>query len=226
MMRTVVMRMRQMCVRGRAIIATALALTLAALVSPAPDLDAQRPPDPSASVAQLQPGDLIRITVWRKPEFSGEFTIDQAGTPRHPLYKDIRVAGVPIADAERRIIELLKSYEQNPQVVIEPLFRVSVSGEVNSPALLTLPRETTVLQAIALAGGPSQRGTLQRVRIVRGTQTVDVDLTSPTAEWARRTVLSGDQILLVRRRNYLTEFVTPFAAIVGALAAIINITKG
>jgi len=211
--------------RGRTVVTAIAALFLAL----PPVSEAQTPPrvrDAGPLVeARLEPGDLIRITVWRKPEFSGEFTVDANGAPRHPLYKQVPVVGMPIAEAERRLVQFLTSYEQNPQVVIEPLFRVTVGGEVNNPSLLTLSRETTILQAIALAGGPTDRGRLNKVRIVRGSQQVETDLTQPDSEWAGRRILSGDQILVTRKRNWITEVVTPFAAIVGAAAALINITR-
>ena len=200
-----------------------LAISVVTLSTVYTDANAQ---PPSSSVEpRLAAGDIVRITVWRKPELSGEFTIGANGAPRHPLYKEVSVVNVPISEAEKKLITFLARYEENPQVVIEPLFRVSVGGEVVSPNLFTLPRETTVLQAIALAGGPTERGRLSRVRIVRGTQVIQADLTKPTSEWANREILSGDQILVTRKRNILSEIITPFAAIVGAIAAITTVAR-
>jgi polysaccharide export outer membrane protein len=204
------------------LLAVALALPAAGGAQTPP-----RAPQREAPVgeARLEPGDLIRITVWRKPELSGEFTIDAHGAPRHPLYKKVPVVGMPLAEAERRLVQFLTEYEQNPQVVIEPLFRVTIGGEVMTPNLFTLARETTVLQAIALAGGPTERGRLNKVRIIRGNEEIEADLTKADSEWARRRINSGDQILVSRKRNFLTEVVAPFAAIVGAVAALVNITR-
>ena len=209
---------------------TVAALVLALVVAMPATAKAQTPPRTAremsaAAEARLEPGDLIRITVWRKPEFSGEFTIDANGAPRHPLYKKVPVVGMPLAEAERRLVQFLTEYEQNPQVVIEPLFRVTIGGEVMTPNLFTLARETTVLQAIALAGGPTERGRLNKVRIIRGSEEIEADLTKADSEWARRRINSGDQILVSRKRNFLTEVVAPFAAIVGAVAALVNITR-
>lgn len=207
------------------------ACAVAALLVAAPALGAQGTPTAPAQTlgpmveARLEPGDIIRISVWRKPEFSGEFTVDPSGAPRHPLYKNVKVTDMPIAEAERRLVKYLTDFEQNPQVVIEPLFRVTVGGEVTVPNLYTLARETTILQAIALAGGPTDRGRLSRVRIIRGNAAIETDLTSPNAEWAQRRILSGDQIIVTRKRNFLTEVITPFAAVVGAAAALVNITR-
>src|SRR5687767_6498171 len=69
---------------------------------------------PAAEVV-LKPGDLLRITVWRKPEYSGEFGIATDGTVLHPLYRNMRVAGVSMAELEARFREYLKGLEADPQ---------------------------------------------------------------------------------------------------------------
>lgn len=204
-----------------------------------PAQQASQPPAPAGAVCQraaeptsdgwaggtgLAPGDLVRLVVWRATEeYGGELTVAADSTLRHPLYRRVKVAGVPLAEAEQRICEALREYIARPELVIEPLFRVSVGGEVVSPDLLTLPRETTILQAVALAGGPTERGRLNRVRIVRGGRIIETDLTDPAAEWARQPVQSGDQILVTRKRNILTEVIGPLASLTAAAAAIASI---
>src|SRR5215210_2620316 len=43
---------------------------------------------PSADQTMLSPGDSVRIVVWRKPEFSGDFVIAPDGSVSHPLFRD------------------------------------------------------------------------------------------------------------------------------------------
>src|SRR5437016_2136635 len=50
----------------------------------------------------LSPGDAIRIIVWRNAELSGEFTIAPDGSITHPLYREIKIAGLPIPQVEER----------------------------------------------------------------------------------------------------------------------------
>src|SRR4051812_21311269 len=77
---------------------------------------AQTPgPAPRTESSMLSPGDSVRITVWRKPEFSGDFIIAPDGTISHPLYRSVRVAGVPIATAEVNLRTFLARFEQDPQ---------------------------------------------------------------------------------------------------------------
>src|SRR5829696_4609079 len=68
----------------------ALALAQLVLSVPAP-ASAQEPRAPAAQ-AVLTPGDSVRIEVWRKPEFSGDFVVAPDGTITHPLFRSVRVA--------------------------------------------------------------------------------------------------------------------------------------
>lgn len=45
--------------------------------------------------------------------------------------------------------------------------RIYVSGQVRSPGAFSVPDKTTVLQALALAGGPTENASLGRVQVMR-----------------------------------------------------------
>src|SRR5688500_3819794 len=62
----------------------------------------------------LQPGDAVRITVFRQPELSGEFWIAADSSIRHPLYQAVKVAGVPLSVVEARLAAFLRSYQETP----------------------------------------------------------------------------------------------------------------
>src|SRR5215218_9301245 len=71
-------------------------------------------PDPAVDAVMLRPGDAVQITVFRKPELSGEFTISASGSIDHPLYQAVPVAGVPLSVARQRLNEFLKGWEAEP----------------------------------------------------------------------------------------------------------------
>jgi protein involved in polysaccharide export with SLBB domain len=184
---------------------------------------AQGPQPATATGVALNPGDVVRITVWRKPELSGDFVVAGDGTLSHPLYRDVRVIGVPIEAVETRVREFLTKLEANPQFVVEPLIRVAVGGEVRLPNLYTLRPETSLSQAVAMAGGPAERGRRDRLVLLRQNQQLVIDLRRSDATGAGMPVRSGDQILVERQSAVFRDVITPMVSILGATAAVVSV---
>jgi polysaccharide export outer membrane protein len=171
----------------------------------------------------LAPGDVIRIEVWRNKELSGDFPIAADGSITHPLYRELKVAGVPLPAVEQQVRTFLSRYESNPSFVLFPLMRVIVAGEVRQPNIYTVPPGTTVAQAIAMAGGPSDRGRLDRIQLLRRSGSTMLDVTRPEAGAASVEVNSGDQIIIGRRRSIMQDVIAPSAGILAALAAVTGV---
>lgn len=192
---------------------------LASFQSGSPTIaDAQSAPV-TANAIELQPGDALRISVWRQPELSGEFLIASDGAIAHPLYKDIRVVGRPLSAVEAQLTEFLRRFVESPRFVVEPLLRVTVSGEVNRPNVFAVPPSTTLAQALAQAGGANERGRRDRVRLVRNQGERFVNLTDPRQ--GRVTVHSGDEILVERQGQWFRNVLVPAATILGAAASVL-----
>lgn len=171
----------------------------------------------------LNPGDQVRIIVWRSPELSGDFPIAGNGTITHPLYREIQVAGVPLPTVEERLRTFLTKYVTNPQFVMQPLVKIVVGGQVRIPNIYSVPPETTIAQAIMLAGGPTELGTLSDVRVIRDRQEVPVDLTKIDSDVGLLQIRSNDQILVGRKRNYFRDYISPVVGAVGAIAAVASL---
>lgn len=176
-----------------------------------------------ADTTTLQPGDALRIAVWRNSELSGEFTIAGDGSITHPLYREVRVTGLGRSAIEARLRTFLQRYEASPQFVIEPLLRVSVGGEVRQPNLFTLPPETSIAQAVAMAGGVTERGRIERVRVLRDGREIYFDLTELGTATRQARIQSGDQIFVTRRTSLFRDYIAPAGSITAALAALANI---
>jgi polysaccharide export outer membrane protein len=200
----------------------ALALLVSGLAVPPACAHAQVA---QAAVAEagLRPGDAVRITVWRRPELSGEFIVDADGGLAHPLYRAVRLTDVSVAVAESRLKTFLATFESNPSFAFEPLLRVTISGEVTRPNLYSLRPETSVAQAVAIAGGNTARARSDRVRLLRDGRTLLVDLSRPESALAQMRVRSGDQIQVDVRRSVFRDYVTPAVMLTGATAAILNV---
>ena len=176
---------------------------------------------PADTTVVLEPGDLVRIAVWRNAELSGEFVIGPDGSITHPLYREVKAAGVPVAEVERRVGAFLARYgESNPAFTVTALIRVFVFGEVRTPNAYTVPPGSTIAQAIAAAGGPTERGRLDKVQILRNSHRLALDLTSSDARAIRALVHSGDQIYVPRARSVFSEIVVPASSLLAAAAAV------
>jgi polysaccharide export outer membrane protein len=175
------------------------------------------------AVQGLNPGDMIKIVVWRREEFSGEFPVAANGTIVHPLYRELQVTGVPLATVEERLRAFLTRYETNPQFVIQPLVRIIVGGEVGGGGIQSVPPGTTVAQAIALAGGVTEFANIRDVRIFRGGTEARIDLSRPDSEARHIQIRSGDQIVVGRKRPSPLQIIGPITSSIAAAAAIASI---
>ncbi len=181
-------------------------------------------PQRSQADPLMASGDLLRIAVWRHPELSGEFVIGTDSTLVHPVYQVIKVGGAPLSVDKERLRRLLVTYEQDVQIVIEPLFPVTVAGEVRQPNLYRLPQGTTIAQAVALAGGPTEQGRLDKIRLIRRDGEITIDLAHSYAKYETLLLGSGDQLLVTRRGSFsvLRDLFLPVASLTAAVAAVIS----
>jgi polysaccharide export outer membrane protein len=170
----------------------------------------------------VRPADVIRLSVWRQAEFSGEFPIAPDGTILHPLLSEVRVVGRTREQVRAQLREVLLRYENDPQFVFDYLYRVGVTGEVRLPNLYTLPPETTIAQAVAAAGGVAEFGRLEVVRLMRGGSEVILDLRDPSPEVAEMRIRSGDQIRVTRRGASWRDYVGLGASMVAAVASVVG----
>ena len=176
-----------------------------------------------AQPVTLRAGDAVRINVWRRPEFSGEFSIGDDGSITHPLYRAVRVFGIPMTAVEERLRSFLTQFDATPAFIVEPLLRVTLAGQIARPNVYTLPPRTTMAQAVAVAGGPTERGKLSAVQLVREGQSMMLDLTRPDATLTQMPIRSGDQILITPTRSVFREVIAPSMSVVGAVAAIVSV---
>ena len=181
---------------------------------------------PDMGPVTLSPGDSIRILVWRYEEFSGQFGIGADGSIAHPLYREVKASEVPLTGLEAAISTALRAFIDQPTVVVEPLFVVVVVGDVVSPGTYALPPPTTLVQAVAAAGGPSLDSKPSSTKLLRNesgrvTAEYEIDLTDPANAAFRSTIRSGDQ-LIVPAKTFTTGL---WIALIGAVAAVLLVVE-
>ena len=119
---------------------------------------------------RLGSGDELRVTVFNQEDLSGTFVISGDGTISMPLIGQVQAGGKALAELEEAIEDELKpDYLRNPSVSIEVLnYRpFYILGEVNQPGSYPYVAGMRVANAVALAGGYTERASKSRVRIER-----------------------------------------------------------
>src|SRR5690349_6091609 len=110
------------------------------------------------SSGSLRPGDSLRVRVWREPDRSGVFMVDEHGDLTFPRLGRRSVVNVPIDSIRARVQREYGEFVRDASVEITPLYRVRVNGAVRNPGLFTVDPTMSVGDAIGLAGGVSPEG--------------------------------------------------------------------
>jgi polysaccharide biosynthesis/export protein len=120
---------------------------------------------------RLGAGDKLRIEVYKDAQLSQSVQVRPDGKVTLPLIGDMEAAGLTPIELRDRIATSLKEYVTNPTVtviVVEALAsRVYVMGEVTHPGTMDLHGPTTILQALAMAGGFKEFANTKDVKVLR-----------------------------------------------------------
>ena len=163
---------------GVALVAAAgLVLTDAAFAqqaSPSPAAKngmAQRAVSVAGSDYVIGPEDVLQVTVWKNDTLSRVVPVRPDGKISLPLLHDVQAAGLTSMQLRDKISRALGEFMPNPEVSVIVTdvrsFRVSVMGEVQRPGVLLLKSSTTILEAIAMAGGFRDFASPSKIVVVR-----------------------------------------------------------
>lgn len=169
--------------------------------------------------------DAIRIMVWGMPDFTGDFEVLADGRLAHPLLKDIPVEGRTFTEIRADIEAVLEQFQKNPQVIVTPLYRLSVGGSVSSPGIVSIDPRATLVELLGTVGGPSPSARVEKAYLVRTGERYQVQLWGGSD--SQRTLLdmglrSGDQVFFPEERNLWRSVIVPFSTIAGTIMTIAN----
>ena len=115
--------------------------------------------------------DVLDISVWKSPELSLTIIVRPDGMISLPLIGEVRADGQTPTELKEEIQAKLKDFKQEPIVSIivkeSNSKSIFITGEIARPGKYPLRSETTITQAIALAGGFSQWANKDKVIIIR-----------------------------------------------------------
>jgi len=131
----------------------------------------------------IGPGDVLRVTVWGQVEFQNELTADKEGRIFIPTVGQVLVSGLTLEKAYDKLLkQMSRSYSglvaRQPTVWMDLTLaklrpkRVFMMGEVAKPGGYTISSYANVFNALYSIGGPTVRGSLRDVRVVRGDKVI------------------------------------------------------
>lgn len=183
-------------------------------------------PIPAAMLAPwtTQPGDQVRVSVWREPEISGDVFVQNDGTAIFPALGRIRVGGLTADSLNALLINRFRDRIVNTPVDVVLVRPLPVFGSVRSPGVYPVDPTSTAIQLIARAGGTVGAEGLPRVQLLRydGTR---LDLTVEQSLGAFD-LKSGDAIFVQDQSWWIRNQrkITTVAAVSTIIASVISIT--
>jgi polysaccharide export outer membrane protein len=103
------------------------------------------------------PDDVLAINVWKEPDISRSVPVRSDGKISLPLVGELQAGGQTPRQLEREITTKLQNFISEPEVTVmvqeARSQRFNILGQVSRPGSYLLTNSSTVLDAIALAGG-------------------------------------------------------------------------
>lgn len=195
--------------------AAGLVCVASALPSGASTQTAPDPLDPA-----VNPGDVVRLEVWREEDMSGEFLVDQRGLVTLPLVGEVDTRGQTELSLRTLVRERMNESIWNPSIQLFVLKRVRVLGEVLEPGVFHLDPTMSVADALAMAGGrtPLARDGVVLLRRADTSLEADVQTSALLSELA---VETGDELLVPRQPWLRRNIGTVVTGATGVLTAVV-----
>jgi len=147
---------------GRLVIRAALALAVLLAIAA----------EPEGVVGQIGPQDRIEIAVWDHPDLSGVMTVNADGTFAFPLLGPVQAGGKTVTELEQELEgRLNQHYLVSPHVRVTRVEvksqQIFILGEVKNPGAYPLVKETSLVEALSLAGGLTEEADPQKIELFR-----------------------------------------------------------
>lgn len=155
---------------------------------------------------RISPLDVLDISVFQVPDLSKTVQVSSSGQVSLALIGVVTAGGRTTAELEQDIAaKLAANYLQSPQVSVfvkeYTSQRVTVDGAVTKPGIYATTGRTSLIQAIALAGGLDRVGDPSGVVVFRevgGKRTAAVfDLTQIRKGKAEDPIVKGGDVIVV-----------------------------
>ena len=120
---------------------------------------------------QIQPGDVLQISVWREEDLKLEVLVRPDGGFSFPLAGDMTALGKTVEDLRKELSDRLVRFI--PDLVVTVAVKeingnkVYVIGQVNKPGGFVMNPRVDVMQALSIAGGTTPFAKLDDIFVLR-----------------------------------------------------------
>ena len=120
---------------------------------------------------EIGTGDVLRIVVWREPNFTDNHAVRPDGKITIPLVGDLQASGLTPERLAAQLKQALGDFIQSPEVTVSVLAvnskKYTVTGLVLRPGPYSMPTPIRVFEALNLTGGFQQWADTKHVMIIR-----------------------------------------------------------
>ncbi len=131
-------------------------------------------------------GDSLKISVWGNPELSIETTVRPDGKVSIPALGEVRASGVTPLELKTLLEREMKKLVKTPiiTVIVTNMtnYRIFLIGTGVKAGLITLTRETTLLELLAQIG-PFHDADLKNAYLLRDEKKIKTDFSSLFKKW-------------------------------------------
>ena len=130
-------------------------------------------PDPRKQEYVIGPSDVLKVTVWKNVELSGDATVRPDGTISLPLLGDLRASGETAGKLRIEITNRLATFIKAESAIVTVAvtginsYRFVVNGNVERPGVYGTSHFVTLVEAVAMAGGPNRFSNPDATVIIR-----------------------------------------------------------
>lgn len=168
---------------------------------------------PVAENYRLGPDDIVLLQLFGKQNNSEELKVSRDGSVNLPEIGPVNVNGLTVSQASELIVSKVRESMIGVDAVVTMgklrTINIFVAGEAKTPGMFAVSALTTVTQALYVAGGVSEIGSLRDIQVKRNGETVaHFDLYN--------LLLRGDNSGDVQLRHGDVVFVAPLKATVQA----------
>ena len=186
---------------------------------------------------RLVPGDVIDIAYRYTPEFNQTITIQPDGYVGLQIVGDIKIGGLTLEDARKKIAEKANVRLKDPEITLllkefqKPYF--VVSGEVATGGKFEMRENVTALQAVMIAGGFKDSAKTSQIVVFRKlneetaeVRTINLRSIQKTSDLENDLTLRSGDIVFVPRNTFskIERFMrlANVAALIGPLGAVVR----